>query len=88
MRDKPIEEDPRDRNDSIWAIISGFAKNYNYTIDYVLHEISYANIVMYGAVLPVYRSDSKKKEKEKEKAIDMDNPENANFLDKLINTQL
>lgn len=38
---------------------------------------------MYGAVLPVYRSDKTKNEDE-EDLIDMDNPENQKELEKLL----
>lgn len=37
---------------------------------------------MYGAVLPVYRTDEKKKEKED--VIDMDDPKNQNKIAELL----
>ena len=40
--------------------------------------------MMYGAVLPVYRSDSKKKGKEEDNVIDMDDPKNQHYLEKFM----
>jgi hypothetical protein len=44
-------------------MIGGVAKSYNLTFDYVLYELSYANMLMYSAVLPQYSSPSKKDNK-------------------------
>lgn len=43
-------------------MISGFAKSYNLDPKRVLEEYSFANIMMYGAVLPSYNSDRKTEE--------------------------
>lgn len=47
-------------------MIGGVAKSYNLTIDYVLYELSYTNLIMYSAVLPSYNSDKKKPKGTKE----------------------
>jgi len=50
------------------------AKGYNLAMDYVLYEMSYANMVMYGAVLPGH---GRKKGDEKDNGtINADDPEN------------
>ena len=44
-------------------MIGGVAKAYGWTPDYVLNEMSYANMILYSAVLPS-ASGSKKDKKE------------------------
>lgn len=59
-------------------------KAYNLPIDYVLYDMSYANMIMYGAVLPNY-SDKKNKKKEKnQEIIKADNPTNNARVRKII----
>lgn len=65
--------------DSIWAVVAGTAKTFGLTFDYVLHEISYANCILYGASLPTY--ESKKKDEE---VIKADDPRNKERVSKLI----
>lgn len=50
-------------------------KGYNLTIDYVLYEMSYANMIMYGSVLPSYNDTNKGTEKDNE-VINADDPKN------------
>jgi hypothetical protein len=35
-------------------------KGFNLSIDYVLYEMSYANVIMYNAVIPSYHDDDGK----------------------------
>lgn len=67
-------------------MIAGTAKAYGLTPEYVLYEMSYANVVMYGAVLPSYRKGSKGKQ-DNQKVIRADDPRNNNkvrqFLDNI-----
>ncbi len=56
-------------------------KAYNLPIEYVLYDMSYANMIMYGAVLPSY--SDKKKEKNQE-IIKADNPTNNARVRKII----
>lgn len=60
---KPSETD--ERNDSIWATVAGFVKSFNVSIEYVLYECSYENLILYSRTLPSYNSDKNKKEKDK-----------------------
>jgi len=48
-------------------------------LDFVLYELSYQNLILYGAVLPSY---SKKSDKEKEKTINADDPKNRDIVRK------
>jgi hypothetical protein len=50
-------------------------KGFNLPVEYVLYEMSYANIIMYNAIIPSYHSDDKVKNN---RVIDADkNPEEA-----------
>ena len=49
-------------------------KAFNLPIEYVLHEMTYANLILYGASLPTYRS---RKDGEDGEDIDASDPENA-----------
>lgn len=59
-------------------MVAGVAKSFNLTPDYVLHRISYANAVLYGAVLPSYKSSKDNKEP----VIDADDPRNREAVKK------
>lgn len=62
-------------------------KAFNITPDYVLHEMSYANMLLYSASLPTYRKPKTedKKTGEQQETIDAGDPRNKNrvreFLD-------
>ena len=66
--------------------MAGTAKAFNLPIDYVLYDMSYANLTLYGASLPSYRSHSKGKQGEEE-VIDASDPANKErvraFLDSI-----
>jgi hypothetical protein len=47
-------------------MIGGVAKAYGWTPDYVLYEMSYANMILYSAVLPTGASSKKKEDTKKE----------------------
>ncbi|MDR3246073.1 MAG: hypothetical protein LBT50_06525 [Prevotellaceae bacterium] len=50
-------------------------KGFNLSINYVLYEMSYVNLIMYNAVIPSYSSDKDKAVKE---VVDADkDPERA-----------
>ncbi len=63
-------------NDSIWAVVAGTVKGFNLPIDYVLYDMSYVNLIMFGAVLPSYHSqtDGKAGDKDKQEEIRVDDP--------------
>ena len=53
------------------------------TPDYILHEISHQNLLLYAAATPSYDTDKEKKEDPKEDldwggSLDWSNPENFN----------
>lgn len=86
-RDKSVADD-KDRNDSIWAIIASVAKSYNLTFDYVLDNMTMANMTMYSAVLPNYSYNGNKSSKsdENEDIINADDPKNKEMVNKILNS--
>lgn len=55
--------------------MAGTAKAFCLPIEYVLHEMTYANLILYGASLPTYRS---RKDRERDgEDIDASDPGNA-----------
>ena len=79
-RDKPDATDESgDQNDSVWAIVAGTVKAFNLPVEYVLYDMSYANMVMYGATLPSYKhkaDDKDGKKRKRQKAIKVDDIRN------------
>lgn len=69
-------------NDSIWAVIAGVAKTYNLPFDYVLHNMSYANLILYGAVIPSYKP--KDKTGKHKNVIKADDPRNRDKVRKFL----
>lgn len=55
-------------------------KGFNLPIDYILYELSYANLIMLSATLPSYD----KEEKEEEEVLDMSNPNDQARIDQLL----
>lgn len=80
---KHKQEDDGDRNDSPWAIVAGYVKQFNCSFDYAIYEVSMANIQLYSAVIPAYIS----KEEREGETVDMDDPRNSFILDNLIKNQ-
>lgn len=39
-------------------MVAGTVKGFNLPIDYVLYDMSYVNMIMFGAVLPSYKSQT------------------------------
>lgn len=66
MRDKHAEadkgsgDDP-DRSDSPWAVIAGVMKAFRLPFDTVLHRLSYTNVMLLSASLPVYRTPEERR---------------------------
>lgn len=56
-------------------------KAFNLPIDYVLYDISYANLMLYGASLPTYQPNKEKGKEDKDEVINGDDP---NSIDKII----
>ena len=55
------------------------------TFDYAIHEISYANVLMYCATLPSYDFERDKNGKKKAPAVRADDPENREEVLAIIN---
>ncbi len=56
-------------------MVAGTVKGFNLPIDYVLYDMSYVNLIMYGAVLPSYHSQTEKKDDDKkQEEIKADDP--------------
>ena len=61
------------------------AKAYNIDPERVLRDMSYANIMLYCAVLPSYDFDKDDKDKkQREKAINADDPKNKSEVHKIM----
>lgn len=69
--------------------MAGFVKAFNFPIDYVLYDISYVNLIMYGAVLPSYESMKRKgkgnPDKEQE-VVKADDPANRAKVREILNS--
>ena len=72
-----------ERNDSVWAIIGGVIKGFNLSLDYVLYELSYTNLIMLGAALPSYDTDKDEKGKDDD-VIDASDPANQARVRELL----
>lgn len=53
MRNKSSKKD-KGSGDSIWGLIVSWSKNLNVSIDVVLYEMSYINLMMYSAAMPQF----------------------------------
>lgn len=69
--------------------MAGVSKSLGLTIDYVLHEMSYANLNLYSASLPTYRKPDKDGRRGgKEQTIRADDPKNRDLVRDFINQSL
>jgi len=61
-------------------------KGFNLPIDYILYDMSYANMIMYSSVLPSYNSkkDRKGDEKDNDSTINADDPRNRDKVKSVI----
>lgn len=62
----------------MWAIVAGTIKAFNFSLEYVLYELSYANMIMLGAVLPSYESSKTPSTQDKE--INAEDPKNRDLV--------
>ena len=69
-------------NDSIWATIGSFSKWYRVSFSDVLYNISYANLILYGAVIPSL--DGEEKGDKKKNVIVAQDPKNREMYLQLI----
>jgi hypothetical protein len=65
-------------------MVAGFVKQFNVAFDYALYDISYANVILYSAVIPTYKSTNK--EDDKGEVINADDPANRQKLMDIFNT--
>lgn len=62
-------------------------KAFGLTVDYVLNEMSYQNVIMYSAVLPSYSPSSKKENGRKhirQEVIKADDPRNRDRVRQMV----
>lgn len=67
--------------------MAGVSKAFSLPFDYVLYDMSYANVIMYSAVLPSY--NTKKKDgagHSNQKVIKADDPNNKEEVRKFFET--
>lgn len=68
-------------------MIAGFVKAFGVTFEYALNEVSYANMVLYGATLPSYgdlKDGKQKKDKDGNDIIRADDPKNKELVKAII----
>lgn len=66
-------------------MIFGIVKAFNLTIDYVLYDLSYVNLMLYGASLPSYKGPKDKNgDGQNHKVINGDDPTKQAEIDKLF----
>lgn len=66
-------------------MVAGLAKAYTLPFDYVLYDMSYANMTLYGSVLPQYDADKDKKEENPpQKVVKADDPANRELVRKFF----
>ncbi len=68
-------------------MIAGTAKAFALPLETVLYDLSYVNVVMYGATLPSYgagKADRERKRKEAGETIRADIPENRERVRAMI----
>lgn len=82
-RGKSTEADESgDKSDSPWAVVAGAMKGFNLTMNQVLYELSYANIILLGATLPSYASHKQ----DKGETLQADDPTNAKEVERFFNS--
>lgn len=66
-------------------MVGGFLKAYNFPLDYVLYDLSYSNMILFGAVLPSYQSkEDKEKMKQAQDVIKASDVKNNDKVKDLI----
>lgn len=66
-------------------MIAGVVKAFNLTIDYALYDLSYANLILYSASLPSYKSPKDKEAPtNNDEVINGDDPARQAEIDKLF----
>lgn len=65
--------------------MAGTVKGFRIPVEYVLYDISYANIIMMGATLPSYNS-KRDKNKHNQEVIMADDPRNKDRVATFFNS--
>ena len=65
-------------------MIAGVVKGYSLPIDYVLYDMSYTNMIMFGAVIPSYNSKRKSKDSKEQEVVKADDPRNRARVRKIF----
>lgn len=65
-------------------MIAGVVKGYSLPIDYVLYDMSYTNMIMFGAVIPSYNSKRKGKDSKEQEVVKADDPRNRARVRKIF----
>ncbi len=73
MRSKQAKKH-RGSGDSVWGLVYNLSRIFETTPDYVLYDISYANLIMYGAAVPSF--DDEKEDDGWDEKLNWDNPDN------------
>lgn len=86
MRSESNEADESGLTDSVWAVVAGAAKALEQPIDYIINEMSYANMLLYTASLPTYQKTDKGENKGKPDTdiVRADDPKNRDIVRKMI----
>lgn len=71
MRSKQAKKH-RGSGDSVWGLVYNLSRIFETTPEYVLYEISYANLIMYGAAVPSFDDEKD----DWDDSIDANNPDN------------
>ena len=68
--------------------MAGVVKGFGVTFDYVLYNMSYANVIMYSASLPTYDTDKdkEKKQEEEQEVIKVDDPKNRQRVKQILDS--
>lgn len=65
-------------------MIAGTVKAFNLPLEYVLYRMSYANMILYGAVLPGCKGGGKNQTDER---INADDPRNRDRVRRIFNDE-
>lgn len=88
-RDGADESGDRNRSDSIWATVAGFVKTFNVPFDYVLYDVSYANLLLYSASMPSYSNykEARGKTDDGQEIVNADDMKNRESVLAILNGQ-
>ena len=65
--------------------MAGTVKGYNLTMEYVLYDMSYTNLIMYGAVIPSHKREKGEKDRDEQDVVNVDDPRNRERVKEIFN---